>query len=173
MKCIWKINTHKMTSRTLTPCYFGFWAQFQYGAFKHHKYRFNPNDFNTYVRGFSQKYVVVRLHVLIVWHVQHGLNLNQKEVSYLEKVGFLFGFEHKNNPQSLFKGEPSTSSNFQVPSTYTLNVIKLAYVSSWPTFCCGKKVRRPLMFKLMQRHTNNWEADKLFSPSTSLPLVDV
>jgi len=45
--------------------------------------------------------------------------------------------------------------------------------SSWPTFHCGKKVRRPSMFKLMQHHTNNWEVGKLFSPSIGLPYVDV
>jgi hypothetical protein len=64
------------------------------------------------VGGSAQKYVVVRLHVPIVWPIHHGVNLNKKKVSYLEEVGFLFDSKHKNNLQSLFKGEPSTSSSF-------------------------------------------------------------
>jgi hypothetical protein len=85
----------------------------------------------------------------------------------------MFDSECKNNPWTLFRGEPSTSRNFQVPSTFTPNVIRPTDANSWPTFHCGKKVRRPLVFKLTQQHTNNWDASKLFSPSTSLPLIDV
>jgi hypothetical protein len=85
----------------------------------------------------------------------------------------MFDSECKNNPWTLFRGEPSTSRNFQVPSTFTPNVIRPTDANSWPTFHCGKKVRRPLVFKLTQQHTNNWDASKLFNPSTSLPLIDV
>ncbi len=77
------------------------------------------------------------------------------------------------NLQSLFRGEFFTSSNFQVPSTFTPNVIGLVNASSWPTSPCGKKVRRPSMFKLTQQHTNNQDVGKLFNPSTNLPPVDV
>jgi hypothetical protein len=73
----------------------------------------------------------------------------------------------------LFKGEPSTSSNFQAPSTCRIYVIILVDVSNWPTTRCGKKVRRPLMFRLTHQHTSNWDVDKLFIPSFGLPLVDV
>jgi hypothetical protein len=68
-----------------------------------------------------------------IWLVQHGINLIQKEVSSLEDVRFLFDFKHRNNPQSLFRDELSTSNNFQVLSTYTLNVIRSTYANNWPT----------------------------------------
>jgi hypothetical protein len=42
------------------------------------------------------------------------VNLTHKEVSYLEEARFLFDFKQRNNPQSLFRNELSTSSNFQV-----------------------------------------------------------
>jgi hypothetical protein len=96
----------------------------------------------------------------------------QKEVSFLEEAGFLFNSKQCTNPRSLFRDEPSTSSNFQVPSTCRLDVIRPTDANIWPTSHCGKKVRRPSMFKLMQQHTNNWDADKLLIPS-SPPLVDV
>jgi len=85
----------------------------------------------------------------------------------------MFDSKCRKNPWSLFRGEPSTSSNFQVPSTFTPNVIRPIDASSWPTSHCGKKVRRPLVFKLTKQHTNNWDASKLLSPSIGLPLVDV
>ncbi len=123
--------------------------------------------------GFSRKYVVTRLHVPFVWLVQHGVNLTHREVSSLKEVGFLFDSKWCTNLQSLFKVEPSTSSNFQAPSTCGLDVIRLVDVSNWPTSHCGKKVRRPLVFKLMHQHTNNWDVNKLFIPSFGLPQVDV
>ncbi len=46
-------------------------------------------------------------------------------------------------------------------------------MSSWPTFRCGKKVKRPWMFKLMQQHTNNRDVGKMFIPSSGLPPIDV
>jgi hypothetical protein len=62
--------------------------------------------------GYSQKYAIARPHVPIIWPIQHGVKLIQKKISSLEKIGFLFDFEHKTNLRSLFKGEPSTSNNF-------------------------------------------------------------
>jgi hypothetical protein len=34
-------------------------------------------------------------------------------------------------------------------------------------------MRRPLLFKLTQQHTNNWEADKLLNLATNFPPIDV
>ncbi len=82
----------------------------------------------------------------------------------------MFDSKCRKNPWSLFRGEPSTSSNFQVPSTFTPNVIRPIDASSWPTSHCGKKVKRLLVFKLMQQHTNNWDVDKLFNPLPVCPL---
>jgi hypothetical protein len=102
------------------------------------------------VGGSSRKYAIVKPHVSSIWLVQHGVNLTQKEVLSLEQVGFLFDLGRCTSPRNLFKGEPSTSSNFQVPSACRLDVIKPIDVSNWPTSRCGKKVRRPTMFKSMQ-----------------------
>jgi hypothetical protein len=102
------------------------------------------------VGGFSRKYAIARPHVSSIWLVENGVNLTQKEVSSLEQVGFLFDLGRCTNLHNLFKGEPSTSSNFQVPSTCRLDVIKPIDANNWPTSRCGTKVRRPSMFKLMQ-----------------------
>jgi hypothetical protein len=59
VKCTWKINTHKTTSRPLAPCYFGFWAQFQYGAFEHHKHWFYLDDLSYYVGGIHESMLLL------------------------------------------------------------------------------------------------------------------
>jgi hypothetical protein len=125
------------------------------------------------VGGSSRKHAIAWLHVSTIWPIQHGVNLIQKEVSSLEVARFMFDSEHMKNPWSLFRGEPSTWSNFQVPSTFTPNVIRPTDANNWPTTHCGKKVRRLLVFKLTQQHTNNWDASKLLSPSIGLPRVNV
>jgi hypothetical protein len=76
------------------------------------------------------------------------------------------------HPQNLFRGEISTTSNCQVPSIYTQNLVMFIDASYWPIFQCGKKMKRHLMFKLPQ-HINNWKADKLGIPMTILLSVDV
>jgi len=48
-----------------------------------------------------------------------------------------------------------------MPIVYTQNFITLIDLNSW-LITCGKKVKRPLMFKLTQQHTNNWEVRKFF-----------
>jgi hypothetical protein len=63
------------------------------------------------VGGSLKKYVVACPHVSTVWPIQHGVNLTQKEVSSLEEDGFMFDYEHKKDPYSLFRGEPFTLSN--------------------------------------------------------------
>jgi hypothetical protein len=65
-----------------------------------------------------------------------------------------FDFKHRNNLWSLFKGEASTTSNYQVPSTHTQNFMRLVDANNWPTFDCGKKVKRLSMFKLTQQIEN-------------------
>jgi hypothetical protein len=45
-----------------------------------------------------RKFAIVRSQVSIVWPIQHGINVIQKEVSCLEEVGFFFIFECRNNP---------------------------------------------------------------------------
>jgi hypothetical protein len=43
-----------------------------------------------YVGGIVQKFVVARPVVPIVWPIQEGINLTQKEVTTIEEVGFSF-----------------------------------------------------------------------------------
>ncbi len=136
VKCTWNINTYKMTFKTPIPCYSSFWAQFQFGSLEHHKHWLYLNDFNHCVGGFSWKYVIARLHVLIIWLVQHGVNFTRKEVSSLEEVRFLLDFKCRNNPQSIFRGELSISSNFQSFSlhtecNHTCRCKQLAHISLW------------------------------------------
>jgi hypothetical protein len=42
------------------------------------------------VGGITQKFVVARLVVPIVWPIQEGINLTRKEVTTLEEAGFSF-----------------------------------------------------------------------------------
>lgn len=137
VKCTWNINTYKTTFGTPIPCYFRFWAQFRFGSLEHHKHWFYLDDFNCCVGGFSWKYVIARSHVSIVWLVQHGVNFTQKKVSFLEEVEFLFYSKCMNKPQNIFRGELSISKKIQVPSTYTLNLIRLVDANNWPTSHCG------------------------------------
>jgi hypothetical protein len=65
------------------------------------------NDLNHCVGGTVQKYVVVRPSVPIVWPIQEGIDLTQKEVTTLEEVGF---FLDRNHVQSLFGSQSSNSS---------------------------------------------------------------
>jgi hypothetical protein len=48
------------------------------------------DDLNHCVSGTTQKYAVVRPSVPIVWPIQEGTDLTQKEVTTLEEVGFSF-----------------------------------------------------------------------------------
>ncbi len=61
-------------------------------SFKHHKHWFCFDDLSHYVGGIIQKFVVAKLVVPIVWPIQEGINLTQKEVPTLEEVGFSFDF---------------------------------------------------------------------------------
>jgi hypothetical protein len=81
------------------------------------------------VGAIVQKFVVVRPQILIAWLVQQIVNLIQKEVSCMEGARFLFNFEYKNNHQSLFRGEPSTTNNFEMLIVYTHNFFKLVDAS--------------------------------------------
>jgi hypothetical protein len=82
------------------------------------------------VGGTIEKFVVVKPQILIAWLVQQNVNLTQKEVSCMEEARFLFNFEHKNNHQSLFKGQPSTTNNFEMLIIYTHNFFTLVDASN-------------------------------------------
>jgi hypothetical protein len=53
------------------------------------------------------------------------------------------------------------------------NIVWLTDASYWPTTCGGKKMKWPFIFKITHQHTNNWEADNLFTQCTIVPPIDV
>jgi hypothetical protein len=57
--------------------------------------------------GRREKYVVARPSIPTVWPIQEGIDLTQKEVTTLEKVGFSFD---QSCVQSLFGSQSSSSS---------------------------------------------------------------
>jgi hypothetical protein len=81
IKCFTKINTFKMTSGNLVPCYSMFWVQFHIRILEHHKHWICPHDLNSCVGVTTQKYTITKLKVPNVWPIQQGTNLTQKEMS--------------------------------------------------------------------------------------------
>jgi hypothetical protein len=79
----------------------------------------------------------------------------------IRKGWVLFDYEHKNNLYSLFGGQPFIIKKYQLPIVYMQNFIMPIDLNSWFITHCGKKVKWPLVFKLTQLHTNNWEASKI------------
>ncbi len=173
VKCKAKINLYKSISEIPTPCYSGFWVQYHSGSLKHHKHWFCPNDFNYCISGIEWKFVVVRLIVIIVWPIQEGTNLTQKEIMTLEEVGFSFGPLCKNNPWSLFGSHSFSLSNSHVLAINCDSLVRLIDVSCWPTTRGGKKLRQPSVFKITQHHTINWEVSMLFLQCTISLAFDV
>jgi hypothetical protein len=100
LKCKTRINIYKLASGTFTPCYSCFWVEYHNGSLKHHKHWFCPDDLNYCVGGTTWKFVVVRLVVPIVWPIQKGTNLTQKEVTTLEEARFSFDRLCRNKVQS-------------------------------------------------------------------------
>ncbi len=93
-----------------------------------------------------QKFVIARLQVSTIWWFNIGI-IKRLGFSLTLNVGTTY-------LQNLFIGKPFTTSNCQVPSICTQNLIRLVNASNWPTSCC-KKVTRLLAFRLTQQHTNN------------------
>ncbi len=122
--------------------------------------------------GIAQKFVVTKPSVPIVWPIQEGTNLTQKEVTTLEEARFSFNHLFRNNTQSLFGFQSSSSNNFHVFVVSYHNLVKPSNASCWPTTHGGKKVKRPSMFKITQ-HMNNWEASRLYFQCYVFPVVDV
>jgi hypothetical protein len=89
-KCKTNSNLYKSVSGNPTPCYWGFWVQFHSRSLKHNMHWFYFNDLNHYVGGTTWKYVVVRPLAPIVWPIQEGTNLIQKEVITLRKNMIFF-----------------------------------------------------------------------------------
>jgi len=59
---------------------------------------------------------------MVIWY---SVNLIQKKVLSLEEVGFLFDYEHKNNPWSLFGGEPFRWRHIKVEYIIMSQLVKL------------------------------------------------
>jgi hypothetical protein len=109
------------------------------------------------------KYIVVRPSIPIVWFIQEGIDLTQKEVITLEEVGFSFDRSHV---QSLFGSQSSSPSSLHVLAMSVHNIVWPTDASCWPTTCGGKKVKWPSTFKITQHHTNNWEVSNLLTQCT-------
>jgi len=84
-----KIILIKIIINILILCYDGWWSNFSGGPCECHKFWFCHNDLNCCVGRLGEKYVVDRFHVLPMWHVQEGTNVNQNEVIMLEKTSFI------------------------------------------------------------------------------------
>ncbi len=109
-----------------------------------------------------------------IWHIQEDTNLTQNELVTLKKTRFSFDHFHRSNVQSLFGSQSSCSSNSHVPIIVSCpNLVRPPNVSCWPTTRGGKKVKWPLVLKLTQQHTNNWEVGILLLQCTVFPVVDV
>jgi hypothetical protein len=104
VKCTRKINTHKTTFGTPTPCYSGFGPNFDLGLLSTISISFVEITSIVLWVGLHE----IMSHFSTIWPIQHGVNLIQKEVSSLEEAGFMFDSKCMKNPWSLFKGEPST-----------------------------------------------------------------
>jgi hypothetical protein len=76
---------------------------------------------------------------------QEGINLIQKKLTTLEEVGF--SFDHSYD-QSLFGSQSSSSNILHVPTMSVHIAVWSANACCWPTTCGGKKLRRPLVFKI-------------------------
>jgi hypothetical protein len=160
LKCKTRINFYKFVHGTLAPRYLGLWVEYHNGSLKHHKHWFSTNDFNHCVGGTTWNFAIARPFVPSVWPIQEGTNLIQKEVTTLKEASFSFDYLCKNNAQIFFGSQSFSLSNSHVPMVSCHNLVKLFDASCSSTTCGGKKVKHPLIFKLTQQHTNNWEVGK-------------
>jgi hypothetical protein len=146
-KCKARINLYKFVNGTFAPCYSCLWVQYHNESLKHHKHWFCFDDLNHCV-GRMWKFVVVRPIVPIVWPIQEGTNLTQKEATTLEEAWFCFDCLHKNNTQSLFGFQSFGSSNSHLHAVSCHSLVRPFDASCWPTTNGGKKVKRPFVFKI-------------------------
>jgi hypothetical protein len=109
----------------------------------------------------------------MIWPIQEGTNLTQKEVTTLEEVRFSFDNLHRNNVQSLFGSQSCILNNSHVLTISCHSLVRSFDASCWPTTCGGKKVKWPSIFKLTQQHINNWEARKLLFQCTVFLAINV
>ncbi len=168
-----RINFCKFVSGILAPYYLGFWVQYHNRSLENHKHWFCLDDLSYCISGTLWKFIVVKLVVPIVWPIQKGINLIQNEIIILKEAWFSFDHLHKSNAWSLFSSQSSCSSNSHVPIVVSCpSFVRIFDASCWPTTCGGKKVRWPLVFKMIQQHINNWEAGILLFKCIVFPIVD-
>ncbi len=131
----------------ICKCYSCFWVQSHSKSLEHYKHWFCFDDLSHCVCR-TWKIVVVKLVVPIVWPIQEGINLVQKEVTTLEDVRFFFWLLHRNNIQSLFHFQSFRSSNSHVHVVSCHSLARPFDASCWPTTQDGKKVKWPFVFKI-------------------------
>jgi hypothetical protein len=89
--------------------------------------------------------------------------LIKKEVTSLEEARLSFDHLHRNNIQSLFSFQSSSSSNSHVLVVSCHSPMRLSHASCWLTAHGGKKVKQPFIFKITPQYTNNWDVGILLS----------
>jgi len=77
----------------------------------------------------------------MIWPIQEGTHLIQKEVTTLEEVRFSFDNLHRNNIQSLFGSQSCILNNSHVFTISCHSLMRSFDVSCWPTTRGGKKVK--------------------------------
>ncbi len=85
-------------------------------------------------------------------------------------MGFPFDCSHV---QNLFGSQSSSPSSSHVFTMSVHNIMWSTNASCQPTTHGGKKVRQLSIFKITQHHTNNLEANILFTQCTIFPPIDV
>jgi hypothetical protein len=71
--------------------------------------------------------------------------------------------------RSLVNSQSFSPNNLHVAYMSVHDIVELTNASCWPTTHSGKKVRQPSIFKIIQQHTNNWEANILLTQCTIFP----
>jgi hypothetical protein len=168
----WKtrINLYKFISGTHAPCYSSFWVQYHSRSLKHHKHQFCPNDFSHCIGGTTQKIVISRHVVPTIWVIQEGINLIQKDVTTLEKARFSCDRPHRNNTQSLFGSQFSSSSNSHVPVVSCHSLVRLSDASYWPTICGEGETAFYFQINTTHQQLGGWD---LISSVHYFPTIDV
>jgi hypothetical protein len=90
LKCKTRINFYKFVSGTHVPHYLGLWVQYHNKSLKHHKHWFCLDGLSRCINGTTQKFIVDRHVVPIVWPIQEDINLIKKEVTILKEARFSF-----------------------------------------------------------------------------------
>ncbi len=105
----------------------------------------------------TQKIAISRHVVPTIWLIQEGINLIQKEVTTLEEARYSFDRLHKNNTQSLFGSQFSSSSNSHVSIVSCHSLMKLSNASYWPTIHGEGEIALCLQINTKHQQLGSWD----------------